>query len=142
MRLVVDSNIVFAALLRDGVARSLLVEPPFELLCPEWMLVEIRSHREEIARRGRLMPEELDALLSLVSERLEIVRADEYAATMKDAELRIRNRDAGDIPFLALALSHRCDGIWTHNTKHFAECGVDLWTTAKVLDWVRTHSKA
>lgn len=142
MRLVVDSNIVFAALLRDGVARGLLIESPFDLLSPEWMLVEIRSHGAEIARRAHLMPEELDVLLALVTERLEIVARTEYEATLGEARTRIQGSDPGDVPFLALALSRSCDGIWTQNTRDFENGGVSLWTTKRVVDWVRKRSPA
>lgn len=140
MRLVVDSNIVFAGLLRDSMARRLLQEPPCELFCPEWMLVEIRSHRDDIARRAGIRLEELDALLTMLSGNMDIVCAEDYAAAMGEAETRMRGRDPGDVPFLALALSHACDGIWTHNTRDFADCGVEVWTTPRVLEWIKAHS--
>ncbi len=141
MRLVVDSNIVFAALLRDGVARALLIEPPFDLLSPEWMLVEIRKHREDIANRAGLMLEEIDALLTLVTERIKIVPRTDYDARLEEARRRIHQSDPGDVPFLALTLARECDGIWTQNTRDYANGGVPIWTTANVVEWVRERAR-
>lgn len=41
MRLVVDTNVVFAGLLREGTTRGLLVNPPIELIAPAAALTGI-----------------------------------------------------------------------------------------------------
>lgn len=147
MRLVVDSNIVFAGLLRDGITRRLLVHPPVELVAPEWMLSEIRKYREEIAGRARLSADEVDLLLGLLTAAIDVVPRGGYAARMEDAERmedadrRIGARDPGDVPFLALALALGCDGIWTQNVSHFEGAGVEIWTTERLVEWARARPK-
>lgn len=51
MRLVADTNVLFAGLLRDGTTRALLVDPPVDLLAPEHALGEIRGHVASISDR-------------------------------------------------------------------------------------------
>lgn len=141
MRLVVDSNVVFAGLLRDGASRSLLIDPPMDLMSPEWMLAEIRRYRDEIASRAGLPGEELDLLLALLTEGIEVVPREAYETRMKEAQARIGARDSGDVPFVALALARPCDGIWTHNTSDFEGAGLDLWTTQQVVAWARSGAR-
>lgn len=140
MRLVVDSNIVIAGLLRDGLTRGLLIEAHVDLASPEWMLAEIARHRDAVAARAGLSGEEFDLLFALLTERIEIVPASSYAACLKEATALIGARDAGDVPFLALALAHDCDGIWTQNPRHFADAGVEVWGTSEVAAWVKSGS--
>lgn len=137
MRLVVDSNIVFAGLLRAGTTRDLLVNPPMGLMSPEWMLAEIGRYADEIARRSQLSVGEVELLLALLMESIEVVSHDEYEDEIKEALRRVGTRDPGDVPFVALALARPCDGIWTQNERDFAEAGVPIWTTAKVVEEVR-----
>jgi len=141
MRLVVDSNVVFAGRLRDGTTRALLIHPPCDLLAPEWMLVEIRRYRGEIAARAGLPLPEVELLLGLLTAAIDVVPHDAYAVQMEEANLRIGARDPGDVPFLALALAERCDGIWTQNTTHFEGAGVELWSTERVVAWTRSGSR-
>ncbi|HEV8359353.1 MAG TPA: PIN domain-containing protein [Candidatus Thermoplasmatota archaeon] len=136
-----DSNIVFAGLLRDGATRALLIDPPLDLMSPEWMLAEIRRYREDIANRSGLMVEEVDLLLALLTEGIEVVPRETYEEKMKEAHARIGARDAGDVPFLALALARACDGIWTENTRDFEGVGIPLWTTERVVTWARSEGR-
>lgn len=141
MRLVVDSNVVFAGLLRDGATRALLIDPPLDLMSPEWMLSEIRRYREEISRRAGLPAEELDLLLALLIEGIEVVPREAYEDRIKEAHARVGARDPGDVPFVALALARPCDGIWTQNTRDFEGARVELWTTQRVVEWVRSGGR-
>ena len=139
MKLVVDSNIVIAAMLKQGITRELLMEAPIEFVSPEHMLGELRSHRALIAKRAGLSAAEFDLLFALVSEKISVVDSDTYKSTMAQASDLIGKHDLGDVPFLALALASKC-GIWSYNEKHFEGAGVRLWGTADVAAWTRSSS--
>lgn len=140
MKLVVDSNIVFAGMLRAGTTRDILIDPPMGLVSPEWMLSEIRRHSDDIARRARLPLDQVELLLALVTESIEVVPRTAYQSKMKKAHELIGSRDPGDVPFVALALAHPCDGVWTQNSRDFETAGVRVWTTADVIEWAKADS--
>jgi len=48
MRLVVDTSIIFAAILRDSTTRRILLSGPIEFLTLEYCFEEIREHLNEI----------------------------------------------------------------------------------------------
>ena len=104
MNLIVDSNVVFAALLRDSTTREILIDPPFTLYAPETMLNEIRKYKGEICRRAGFTTEEFELLFNLISDAIEIVEKEGYDHTLGEADRLIGDVDKGDVPFLALGI--------------------------------------
>ncbi len=51
LKVVVDTNKVIAALLREGRVRRILFHPGLEVLLPKYVLEEIKKHREEILQK-------------------------------------------------------------------------------------------
>ena len=133
MILIIDSNVVFAGLLRAGTVRELLIDSPFTLYAPEIMLNEIRKYEREIIKRAAYTKEEFDILFALITDGIEIVGREKYAHRLKEADQLIGHIDKGDVPFLALALSAPNDGIWTENVKHFKQDKITVWTTTKLI---------
>lgn len=135
MKLVLDSNVLFAAMLRDSTTRRLLVDPPVDLVTPTALFIEIQSHRDQILRRSGLDADAFEALLRLLTEDVQAIAPTEYESHMAAAGAAIGAADPGDVPFLAVALALDSDGIWTQNTKHFQGGGVAVWTTKDVIEF-------
>jgi len=133
MILIVDTNIIFAGLLRNSITRRLLIDPPFTLYAPETILNEIRKYEEEIIKRAGFTKSEFEILFNLITDGIQIVEKEKYAQKIKEADKLIGHIDQGDVPFLALALSISNDGIWTENVKHFKQKHVKIWTTRELV---------
>lgn len=116
MTLVVDTNILIAALLRDSVTRSLVLQPDEELLLPEHALEELERHRPEIVRRSGLSEAAVGAVLALLLDRLQVVPRAEYAEFLPEARTLVAGIDPDDAPFVALALAKKC-GLWTNDRR-------------------------
>ena len=137
MIFVVDTNIVFSGLLRNSTVRELLMMAPFELIAPETILLEIRKHEQQIIERSNLNKEEFEILFSLLTENIQIIRKEMYEEKISEAKELIEKEEAGDVPFLALALSVTNDGIWTQD-KHFqAQKKVKIWNTIEMIEKFR-----
>ena len=133
MRLVIDTNILISALLKDSVTRELLLFPSMELLLPEYALEEIEAHKETISRRSGLSKNEVDIVLSILLENITIIPASEIKPYLKKAQKIIGSIDPFDVPFVALALSVENDGVWS-NDKHFKNItGIKVWKTSDLL---------
>ena len=137
MILVVDTNIVFSALLRDSTIRGLLIDCAFTLYAPENIIKELKKYRDEICSRAGYSHEEFDILLSLVTESIVIIEKERYAEQLTEADKLLGHVDKGDVPFLALAMSIPC-GIWTENVKHFrVQNKVKVLTTKEIMELIR-----
>ena len=137
MRLVLDTNILIAALIKDSLTRNILFLPDFEFLVPEYALEEVNRHRAKIARHSRLKYREIDLLLSLLLESVTVVTAEKIEPHMKTAEALIGNIDPGDVPFVAVALAVENDGIWSNDRAFERLSGIKLWKTSDIMAYLQ-----
>lgn len=140
MRLVLDTNIVIAALIKDSLTRQIFFLPDFELLLPEYALEEVARHRAKIARHSHLSHQEIDLLLSLLLESVTVVPAQRILPHLKEAEALIGDLDKDDIPFVALALAVENDGIWSNDRAFEQVPEITLWKTADIKAYLQKRS--
>jgi len=57
VRLVVDTSVLIAALMKNSAVRELLLSPLFEFYVPEYCIEEIERHMDEISERSGLNAE-------------------------------------------------------------------------------------
>lgn len=132
MILVLDANIVMAALLKDSKTREIIVSGKFTLLAPDYLMEELDKYRHYIAKKAGLSKEELGLLLALLLRRIRIVPHEEYGGKMNSAKKLIKN-DIKDAPYVACYMALNCDGIWTHDPDFDDEMGIKVFTTEYLL---------
>ena len=133
MDLVVDTNVVFSALIAGGKTRELIITGPADLHAPEFFYTELEGHREEVAAKTGLSERDLSVLLNLVFEHVHIVPREEFDHSLGDARDHIADIDPDDVPFLALAL-HLDAGVWTDDNHFQQQDAVPVWRTHELVD--------
>ncbi len=118
MKVIIDSNRVIAALIKDSTTRTILFDEFFEFLAPATMNEEIEKYREEIMQKAELTQEDFDNVLVLCLENITIVAQEKYRSLLD--EMKQYTSDAKDIPYFAVCSFTNAEGIWTHDP-HFAE---------------------
>lgn len=137
MRLVLDTNILIASLIKNSTTRSLLLSPKLELYLPEYALEEVEAHFSFIEEKGGIAKSELSLLLSILLERINMVSAEKILPFWKEGEKLIARVDKEDTPFVALALSFPNDGIWTNDEHFLVQQKVKIWKTVDILEFVK-----
>ena len=113
MRLVVDTNIAYSALLKSSrIHRLLITEQRLEPHAPKVLLDEIEKHIPRIRRYTGFTVRELRVIWEILVERIKIHREEEYTDEMEEAMNLLRNVDLSDAPFIALAM-HLDTPLWT-----------------------------
>ena len=51
MRIVIDSNILFSALVKDALTRKLILEYKESFLFPSFIFEELEKHKDELRRK-------------------------------------------------------------------------------------------
>jgi predicted nucleic acid-binding protein len=115
MELVIDTNIVFSAIVRNSVARLLLLNSRLILYSPEGLLSELEEHRDEIKEKSKLSDEKYNELMAILLSRIQL-EPKEYISKFLIKALEF-SPDKDDSPFLALALAK----------------GIPLWSNDKPL---------
>jgi len=132
MRIVVDTNIVFSAILNSNnkIARILLQpKSKVNFYSTEQLLGEIKEHREKIKKISDYSDVELDRVVELVTKRIRFINVrliskDSYQI----AEKLTQNIDIDDTEFIALT-EHLRAKLWTGDK--------ELQKGLKKKGWVR-----
>ncbi len=137
MRLVVDTNILVAELLRKR-GRDLIISKNLELFLAEKMKDEVQYELQKrisiIISKTNLTQElgqlQLEAALKLIDSKIMTFPLFFYQSFEEEARKRIP-RDPNDWEAIALALALPA-AIWTEDYDFFG-CGCPTWTTQTLL---------
>jgi predicted nucleic acid-binding protein len=140
MRLVVDTNRIIAALVRDSASREILLSNKFDFLTIGITKSEIKEHEQEILEKTNLTEEQFNTLISLLFSKIFVVSDMTVASKMTVAEKIMDEIDPSDTPFIALALAVENDGIWSDD-KHFEKQNrIKVWKTEELLKLIKEDS--
>jgi putative PIN family toxin of toxin-antitoxin system len=120
LKLVIDTNIIFSALIKDSKTREVIFSSKHQLFCLQEIFDEISKYRIEIIKRAKINEITWDKLLNEINEHLTLIPKTIVDPCKLQAAELIAHRDPKDVPFLALALCIKVDGIWS-NDKDFDE---------------------
>ena len=110
MDLVIDSNILFAALLKESGTSEILFK--HTLYAPEFIFEEFRKYKEYLKGKTKRTEEGFSELFDLFERNVILIPKEEIEPFTEKAE-KI-SPDSKDVPYLALALKLRCS-LWTND---------------------------
>ncbi|MFH1589568.1 MAG: PIN domain-containing protein [archaeon] len=131
MKLVIDSNMIIAALIRDSVCRRLILHNRFSFFCPDFCLEEINKYKPLILKKSSLSKNNLNKILSILFENIQVVSKEKYELYLKKASEEID--DKKNTPFVALALSQSFDGIWFDDKDFDKVKSVKVYRTKELI---------
>src|SRR3989338_6533412 len=112
MQLVIDANILFAALIARKKSLDIILRPNIEVAAPEFIKQEWKEHQEEIAKKAGLSYDEAMAFFIILTEKVRFYTPEEIKQEME--EIKDTIKDADDIEYLALALKLNCP-LWSED---------------------------
>ncbi len=133
MKLVVDANILFAALARNGLTAKLCFSKSIQLCAPEFILQELEKHSQTLRKKFNGTDEEFEKMKNLLLKQVELI-SDETLIPFTPAAASLIT-DKKDWLYLACALKENAD-IWTHDAGFKEQKRVKVWTTEKLAEEV------
>ena len=133
MNIVIDANILIAALLKDSKMRELIVNSLHKLLVPEVHFQEIEEHKAELLEKSGLNEEEFDILLMKLSNYFTIVKSDSVLSFIEEAQNLIGKIDKDDVPIIATALAHDICPIWSDDNHFQQQKKIKVWKTEEII---------
>ena len=110
MDLVIDSNILFAALLKESGTSDILFK--HTLYSPEFIFEEFRKYRDYLKGKTKRTEEDFNELFDLFERNVILIPKEEIDQFIEKAG-RI-SPDPKDVVYLALALKLRC-ALWSND---------------------------
>jgi len=99
--IVVDSNIIFASLIKKSTTRMILASTDIDFIVPEWVHSELREHIGELAGKAGVPEEEMERFIDEIFQIVHTVPLDEYKSFLVEALEIMSEIDPDDAPFLA-----------------------------------------
>lgn len=120
MKIIVDTNIVFSALLNTskGIGKILLTSNQYlQFYTCQYLRTELHNHSLKLKKLTKLSDDELEQLIDLILKNITTIHEDIIPKSqfIKAFELT-KDIDPSDTPFLALAI-HLKGRLWTGDNK-------------------------
>lgn len=137
MDLVVDTNILIAALLKAGTTRNLIFSSFLSLYAPEHITSETMKYKRELIEKGNLDSTSFDAALSAILSQIHTTPKDDFSNKLEEAR-KICSKHPEDVPFVALAI-HLHIPVWTHDKEFSKHKEIKTFSTKELLDLLRSR---
>lgn len=130
MKVTIDANILFAALIKEGETRKLLTNPELIIYTPTFIFTELLKYKEDILKKSKGSQEELDYLIALILKNINLVNDDELKPYLPAAQTLTNNTK--DILYFACALQKDTD-IWTNDKEFKKQKRIKIFTTEELI---------
>src|SRR3989338_5227728 len=109
LSLIIDTNIIISALVKDSITRKILLHEDVIPLVIDYAIDEMKKYEAKIIETASIKH------------------------NFQKAESMIGMADQGDIPFVAAAITIQNDGIWTYDTHFDSIKGwIKIWNTKEL----------
>ncbi len=119
MRLIIDANVLFSALIKEGATRKIILFSDHSFFIPEFILKELNENKEEVFRE------------IMQNSNIEIILKDEFYDQMETAKKICP--DINDIHYFALALKLSCP-IWSNDKKLKEQNKIKVFNTKELIE--------
>ncbi len=128
-----DANIIVSALLKNSLTRRiLLTQSRFDLYSPFYLKKELFKYLPVFAKKLNRPVEHIEYELSELLElsELKLINPIVYQSCFEEAIAL--SPDAGDVPYLALALKLGCP-LWSQDKRLKQQTAVSVYSTSEML---------
>lgn len=130
MKLVLDTNIILSALIKNNLSRKIITTLDLEFFTPSFALSEIVKYRKYVCKKTSITEKQFDLLFNKIFEYVKIVPLIYYKDYIPQSLNLIEDRK--DVSFLACAIALNSN-IWS-NDKHFKkQKKIKVFTTGEFV---------
>lgn len=134
MHVVLDSNILFSALIKDSKTRQLILEYEGSFLFPEYILEEAEKHKDELLQKSGMNNKEFDKLFELILRKVFIVPSKMLEPYVQEAQDLVKHIDINDTLFIACALAYKDSTLWSNDAALKKQSRVKIINTAEAME--------
>ena len=114
MKLVIDANIIFAALIKGGLTAELIISNELQLFAPEFLLEEFSKYQNQILEKTHRSKENFVNFVRILKEYITFIPQKNITPFLEKANAF--SPDPKDSVYLALALALK-SAVWSNDKK-------------------------
>ena len=141
MKIVLDSNILFSALIKDSITRRIILDYGDQLLFPSFIFEEMEKHKNELLTKSKMKTKDFEDLLTLLLQKVIIIPNEVLNHYKEDAYQIIKDIDPDDVTFIACALAFSDSIIWSDDKRLKLQSKVQIIDTSKMYSMIYSKKK-
>jgi len=114
LKLVIDANIIFAALIKGGLTAELIISNELQLFAPEFLLEEFSKYQNQILEKTHRSKENFGNFVRILKEYITFIPQKNITPFLEKANAF--SPDPKDSVYLALALALK-SAVWLNDKK-------------------------
>ena len=140
MNIIIDSNPLFSALIKDSSTRRIILEYDDFFLFPSFIFEEMQKHKAELLKKSRMPEEDFNKLLQLILKKVVIVPNEVLVPYKKEAFEIVKDIDPDDVIFVACALAYPNSIIWSNDRRLKEQEKVSVLNTKEIIKLLERRS--
>lgn len=133
MILIVDANILFAALIKNSLTAEIMFNADFQLYTCEFIIEEFFNYEKEIMKKTHRTREQFITIMHQLKEIITIIPKEEYSKFAIEAEKF--SPDPKDKMYFALAMKLNAS-IWSNDDRLMKQDKVKIYKTSDLMNLI------
>jgi len=134
MKIVIDSNILFSALIKESITRKIILEYDDFFLFPSFIFEEMEKYKNELLKKSGMSKEEFNKLLKIILKKVKIIPNEVLTNYKKEALELVKEIDINDMVFVACALAHFNSVIWSDDKRLKNLKNIKVLNTQEIIE--------
>jgi len=118
MIIIIDTNIIISALIKDSVTRRIIITSGLQFYYPELSFQEMQKHKNTILQKSGISENSYNMLLNRLLEYIKLLPTENIMQKLEEAKKIMYHIDPNDVIFISSALNFEGSVIWS-NDKDF-----------------------
>ena len=118
MIIILDTNILISALIRDSATREIIMSSGLDFRIPEISMHEVRKHKPMILEKSGISDAVYEDTLNGLLACVLLIPAEEIEETLEESKKLMQHIDPMDVVFLAAAMAYPESILWSDD-RHF-----------------------
>ncbi|MBI4146416.1 PIN domain-containing protein [Candidatus Woesearchaeota archaeon] len=140
MNIILDTNVLIGALIRDSHIRRLIILSDIPLIYPEIMLHEVRKYKDLILQKSGMDEETYDKLLAKLLGYITLIPTEQLKERLPEAKEVMKAIDIKDAPFIAAALASENAVIWSDDAHFKMQKRITAYTTEEITKIILSNA--
>lgn len=136
MDLIVDANIIFAALIRNSITAKLLFIDDLHLYAPELLLDEVKKYHKYLSTKTHRSKEEFESIYNVLKGRIVFIPMGYIISLIEKAD-KI-SPDPDDSVYFAAALKMNIS-IWSNDKRLTKQDKVRIYSTQHLFEMYKSQ---
>ncbi len=133
MKIIIDSNILFSALIKDSTTRRLIIEYNGYFLFPNYVFKELNKYKQELLLKSKMQEEEFNKLLQIILEKVIVISNEDIRHYRKEAWELIKDIAPEDVIFIAVGLAYQNSILWSNDKNLKSQNRVKVLNTKEII---------